>query len=169
MSRPKPFLEPDHTYARIKELERRVKTLETAPRTQLTGIIAAEILTGESLGATDAFAFHDLATPGPSVTVTTGPSGKVLVLASALVLVQANAGGNGTARFGVGLDGADPLDQVGTVGLVNIANLFVETNPTAIQLYTLTANASHTFRMMYRWESGTSAQWLDRSIVAIPI
>src|SRR4051794_10078839 len=81
MSNPKPFLEPDLVEARLKALERTVKALVTTPRTAVTGTAAASVDAIESL--LSAGGWVDLATPGPSVTATIGPSGSCVVVASA--------------------------------------------------------------------------------------
>lgn len=176
MSNPKPFLEPDDLYARVKELERIVKALHVSPQTQVSGTVAASVAALE--GLLSAGGWVDLATPGPSVTATIGPSGSCVLMAFALnandltfpspMTGQSNmgvtidsAGGNPSAarqmNAGVngGLTGSLSTEMTGSVGIVR-----VETGLTP---------GSHTFKMRYQMLSGVEAWWGTRTIIVIPL
>lgn len=175
MSNPKPFLEPDDIYARIKNLERIVKALHTTPRTLVSGIVAQQILTNETLGTIDA-SFHDLATVGPTCTVTTGPSGVVVVLASSDYAVQAAAPDAGELGVQIGLviDGVSPISaDIGQAYFFQAAStMLAQTTLAFHRVKTLSPNTSHTVKLRYNVLAGTGsagAGFFNRTLVCVPI
>lgn len=160
MSNPKPFLEPDDVYARMKELERRVKALETSPRLPNSSITTA----------VGTFDLSDLV-PSAAVPLMPAPS-------AASVSVTANV----TNSFMVGSTFAEIYDAVmlwipydsiyiavpwatdaGTTGELDLADLNSGASPgTHSTAYTLPANSAGYVGMA--WKHGRALGLAQRQL-----
>jgi len=133
-----------------------------------TGVnaIAARTITGASvstLETTTSASFTDLATGGPAVTVTTGPS--ALVFLTAKVLNSAGV----SSFMGHAVSGATTIAADDTNALIvdpGVGNQ-VRTTVLAFRSGDLTPG-SNTFTSKYRVDSGTGT-FVNRRIVVIPL
>ena len=119
----------------------------------------AGVLTSETTTSTS---FADLATPGPEVTVTTGPAALVIVHGA-----MENTGA-GSSRMGYDVSGASTLaaaDNRG-IGVYGVAGAGVITS--GVTLHTDLTPGSNTFTAKYRVASGTGT-FLSRRIVVFPL
>lgn len=117
------------------------------------------IATSETTTSTS---FTDLATAGPSCTITVPASGKVLLL----MTIQVSNSGAGYSLAAYSMSGANTAaEDSDRVIQVTGSNAAVSTR--ASLLTGLTAGST-TFKLRYRVQSGTGT-YLRRSIIAIPI
>lgn len=112
--------------------------------------------------------YGDLATVGPTVTVKTGDSGKVLVIVSARI--KAGAGGAAGMAFQI-LDstGAEvhPAQSDDTVQTDDTANTDTLERSTIVK--TLGRNEMHTFRAKYIGNGANASTFTSRRINVIPL
>lgn len=127
------------------------------------GAETAEVDTGQTTTSTS---WADLATAGPSVTVTVPASGKVLILWGADVV---NSSAESRSSIGVRINGADPAGSTGqdviqfrTTGTGNT----VTTGRNRV--FTGLTPGSTIFKMRYQVQAGTGT-FAFRHISAIPI
>lgn len=118
----------------------------------------ADIATAET---TTSPTYVDLATPGPSVTVSIGPSGKAMVLTSALASIT----GSGTCFASFNIDGGSSTDADALASMVAAASGVVTTRST---LVTGLTPGLHLFKMRYRRTAGT-ATFSGRRLIVTPI
>lgn len=125
-----------------------------------------------ALQSTASTSYTDLATVGPSVTVTIGDSGRCLVIVSAHILIgDTDLSLDGYASFAV--SGATSISAGDANSLITgtgiISSQYVGEKLAASRIVPLTGlNAgSHTFTMKYRTSTGTSF-FTNRSIAVLP-
>lgn len=121
---------------------------------------SATVPTQETLTSTS---YTDLATPGPSVTVTTGTRALVFITA-----LMGNNGTNSLSAASVAVSGASSITEsdvwcLSTDGLTSSNYLRM----TAAKLFTTLTAGSNTFTMKYRVGSGTGT-FGDRDIAVVP-
>ena len=141
----------------LADYERRLRALETAPRLQNSALpwTASTITTAEDKNDTGTDWF-DLATVGPSVTVTVGQTSRVVATMSVQGFVAA---GIRFPSVGLFIDGVlyrqynSPVGNV-TTGFTMAPTLFAATE--VIQSTTLLAAGLHTFTLRYKVTFGTS-------------
>lgn len=118
------------------------------------------IATGE---ATTSTVDADLATVGPTVTVTVGASGRVLAMFSAITTVSATGA---SASFGISVDGAAVAAASGFVH--NFGAGSGGSGAAAVRQITGLTPGSHTFRLKYKSTNGTSVSFSNRSLLVLP-
>lgn len=133
-------------------------TLATA-RLVLNGAQTADVATSETTTSTT---YADLATSGPSVTVTVGASGMALVLIS---VQMSNSSASVGTFSGVLVDATTPADVDAATTNAATSTIARATRP---YLVTGLSAASHTFKLQYRVASGTGT-FSSRRIVVIPL
>lgn len=115
--------------------------------------------------STSSTGFTNLATPGPTVTVSTGTSAIAFVGARAW-----NSAATGIATMGVTVSGASSInasDDDAFMVRSNAANQFMRAHAAILYQGTLTAG-SNTFTAQYHVDSGTGS-WRNRSLIVIPL
>jgi hypothetical protein len=153
---------PEDLGTYLKELERRVRVLETAPRAQDTELPWSYNFV-DVYQTTTATSYTNLATVGPTVTINTTNTTRVLVTASAYV----DSPSNTTAGIGLYVDGvlfADLLanSNSGPAYLaVNLTNVRAIIDPAGL------AVGPHTFQLRYR-TTGTAAGFAARFLMVQP-
>jgi hypothetical protein len=100
---------PEDLGTYLKDVERRVRVLETAPRAQDT-TLPITYATTDATFTTTSTVDVDSSPPGPTVTVTVGQSGRVLVTASAFIGLDNT---NMSAFVSLFINGAVELDILG--------------------------------------------------------
>lgn len=153
---------PDDLSSYMRGLETRIRALETAPRAQDTTQpwSHAFIDTAQSTASTT---YANLATVGPTVTMDTTNTSRVLVTASAYINAPTNTSGV-VALFVDGTLFSDLLinGNSGPASLaVNITNMRVIVDTT------LLARGSHTFQLKYK-TSLTAVQFSARLLIVQP-
>lgn len=95
----------DDFASQLRDLERRIRTLESTARVPQISTFAAGPVFGQVIAfeATQSTSWTDLATPGPEVTVVVGESRRVIVTAGAFVVSTVD---NQTVRIGLSIDGS---------------------------------------------------------------
>lgn len=128
-----------------------------------TGAATASVLTSQTSASTS---YTDLATAGPSVTVTIGANGLLLVIFSAQVS-NSTAGGNVFMSFA--LSGTNTLASadINCSDFLPYANGGSGSNNNAILLSGLSAGST-TVKAQYKVGAGTGT-WASRVISAIPL
>lgn len=123
--------------------------------------VYAEVLTSEGTSSTT---YTDLATTGPTATVTIGTSGIAVVISSAITTVSAT---NTTGSFGISVDGGA---VVGTSGFVhNFVNGSGGSGACTVRRFTGLSPGSHTFQHKYLCSLNTStATFANRSLMVFP-
>ena len=134
------------------------------------GLQSAEVSTSQ--GTTSAGTYVDLATAGPSVTVTVGTSGRALVSASALMFPGASGAGNtsDTAFVGLSIDGGAPgnsLAQFTGASGTGVSNNGSGTIGGQVLVTGLSAG-SHTCKLQYTTLNGTFTSFQNRVITVQP-
>ena len=160
----KPILDDD-PLTKLADLEQRVATLERVPRvpqitTTAVGIRTAVVTTFETTTSTS---YADLATPGPEVTVTIGPSGRVFLQGGAFAYVSDT---NLTADIGLSVDGAAAIP---VAALENNFGGSGGTSPAFGRLIENLTPGEHTFRLRYLSSSGVQVGFEARWLVALPL
>lgn len=120
---------------------------------------SAAVLTSETTTGTT---FTDLTTPGPAVTVDTGPSALVIVHGS-----MENTG-TGSSRMGYDVSGATTIAAadnrgVGVFGVAGVGAIH-----SGVAWHTDLTPGSNTFTAKYRVSAGTGT-FLSRRIVVVPM
>jgi len=120
---------------------------------------SAAVLTSETTTGTT---FTDLTTPGPAVTVDTGPSALVIVHGS-----MENTG-TGSSRMGYDISGATTIAAadnrgVGVFGVAGVGAIH-----SGVAWHTDLTPGSNTFTAKYRVSAGTGT-FLSRRIVVVPM
>lgn len=106
--------------------------------------------------------FADLATVGPSVTITIGPSG------CALVLWRCGLYKTAAQKFvGIDVSGANTIAPVDNESIRKDDATFTQTQSRA-KLFTGLTPGSTTFKMKYRTNSGTG-NFFSRNLTVIPL
>ena len=137
---------PEDLGTYLKEIERRVRVLETAPRAIDTTLpIAFEILTATF--TTSSLTEIDSTPAGPTATINVGQSGRAIVTASAFIGLDA-ASMTATAVLYV-----DGVRNTSIVGLSSSASL-IAGNVSSSRVVSLTPGA-HTFVLKYYVTAGT--------------
>lgn len=178
---------PRDEWSRINALETRIAALERSNALALAAIpnpasgtsdyvLATQLaygLSGQTIVTTENGAtgtWYDLATPGPSVTVTIGTSGRALVLGVANVQ-PSNAAGPG--YIGISVDGATPGTDLtaSTGGAIKADNTPAGAMLVVAEVLTGLTPGSHAFKM--RYEQGGAAgtngtAYSDRTLVVWP-
>ena len=109
---------------------------------------------------TNSTTYVDLATAGPSTTVTVAASGVVLVAISAAIQPT-----NGNDAFvGFATDGTNPANDAQAMSAHSTLSSFGAT----YRLTGLTAG-SHTFKLVYRVSGGGNATFSNRNIIVTPL
>lgn len=120
----------------------------------------AEVSPEESSTSTS---FVDLATPGPSVTVTVGPSGRAIVLGGAYMTSTVT---NQTVVTGLKVDTNAPFDLADLGN--NTAGSIAGDHSSGVLISGLSAG-SHTFKLQYLQSlGGATARWAARWILVLP-
>jgi len=106
--------------------------------------------------------YVDLATPGPSVTVTVGASGIVRVD------LTCDGAGNKIALMGVVVSGANTIAAADTRSFAQAPAqaLAISVQGTASYLFTGLAAGATTFKAVYKSDGATTATFANRSIIA---
>lgn len=114
--------------------------------------------------STTSTTFVDLATVGPSLTVTVGPSGRAVVLGGAFTQCTVT---NQTAVIGLKIDAGAPI----TFGaLSNNTGGALQVSVAAGYLAGGLAAGSHTFKLQYRQTlGGSTATWEARWLMVFPL
>lgn len=133
-----------------------------------TGVnsIAARTITGDSVNTTEtttSTTFTDLATVGPSVTVTTGPSALVLVSSR----LENSAGSSVYASHVISGATTIAADDTNSLSADPGSGNRVRATSASFRSGDLTAG-SNTFKMQYRTDTGTGT-FAYRRIVVIPL
>jgi hypothetical protein len=117
--------------------------------------------------STSSTTYTDLGTVGPAATVTTGVSGKALVLLTA----EIGSGGNGIYSYmGVAVSGASTIAAADTAALYRLnGTVAVSQLVTAAVVITGLTAGSNTFTAKYRTSGGAASTFLNRSIVVIAL
>jgi hypothetical protein len=123
--------------------------------------VAANVVTSQTTVSTT---YVDLATVGPTVTLTVPASGRVLV---SVTSDMSNSTGGGSNFMGFAISGADTRAAADTNALILGGNTLQAATASFI-VTGLTANGSDTFTAKYRVSGGTGT-FSNRSIWAIPI
>lgn len=153
---------PEDLGTYLKDIERRVRILETAPRAEDTTqpwsynfVDVAE--------STVSTSYANLATVGPTVTMDTTNTARVLVTGSVYIQSPSNT----TGSVGLYVDGALFADLL-TNGNSGPAPLTINvTNVRAIIDTTILRVGSHTFQLRYR-TTGTAVQFAARFLMIQP-
>lgn len=117
------------------------------------------VLTSETTTSTT---FDDLTTPGPAVTVDTGPNALVIVHAS---MENTGAGSSRMAYEVSGSTSSAPADNRG-IGVQGVAGAVVLAS--GVTLQTGLTPGSNTFTAKYRVSSGTGT-FLSRRLIVFPL
>jgi len=167
------FTNPDADYRRLflgEDGLLHVKDSAGAVTSPYTAASGAEFATANAKVATSqgttSTSYADLTTPGPSVTVTVGASGKVMLHVSARMQ---NSLARDFAGVGVVVSGANTIAAF-TVMIVeqDFTNLFMECGTT--KLLTGLTPGSTTFKMQYIAESaGGTATFTTRELIVAPV
>jgi hypothetical protein len=138
---------PEDLGTYLKDVERRVRVLETAPRAQDTTlpITFADL---DSTFTTSSTTFVDSSPAGPTVTVNVGQSGRVLVSASAYIGLNNT---NMSAFITLFVNGSDLLE---IVGLSN-ASSQIAANVSSTRAITGLTPGPNTFLLRYFVTAGT--------------
>lgn len=130
-----------------------------------------------SAETTTSTSYVDLATAGPSATVTVGPSGRVRLLAGVEASTEVlNATGNHGAQFGYAASGAntigdtylglhDAWSQVSGVGVANLSRASIASGRVISGL----AAGVTTFKLRYAARTQGTAGFANRWIIAQPL
>ncbi len=159
---------PEDLGTYLKELERRVRVMETAPRARDTEQPWASdfVETEESTSSTTN---TDLATPGPEVTVYVGQTNRVLITMACAISLAAVQQGAAVLQ----VDGLYPSDPPFTLAPVFARN---DTSAVISGSYSCTRNWTsslylpeglHTFRMQYRKVSGGGSVFYSNRFLMI--
>lgn len=136
---------PENLSTYLKELERRIRVLETAPRAQDTQQPWAYGYV-ETYETTTSMSYTNLATVGPTVTMDTTNTTRVLVTASTYISAPTNTSG----VVGLYVDGVLFSDLLGISNsgpatlAANVTNARVIVDTTGL------AVGSHTFQLRYK-------------------
>jgi len=132
----------------------------TSDTNQLSERVLAEAAVETSEGTTST-SYTALATPGPSVTVTTGNKALVWVTAD---LVCGTAGQSARTTFNV--SGASSVAENDALALRNVTNAVIRATagPTIAAL----TPGSNTFTMTYRTSGASTSTFINRRIVVMP-
>lgn len=150
---------PEDLSSYVRDLERRIRTLETAPRAQdTTQPWQSNIIDGTF--STSSTVDVDSVPPGPSITIRVGQSGRALVSASAYI------GLNTTNQSGFVALYIDGVPEVDIVGLSN-NNSAMAANVASSRVVTGLSEGSHTFLLKYRVTTGTG-NFSSRSLIVQP-
>jgi len=135
------------------------------------GIRSSNVVTQESL-AGGSSAYTNLATPGPSVTVDVGDTGRCIVMIGAAITP-----GSGTTAL-MGVDVSGPTNRPAVAGSATDfdgAYLFSPSSPNTIaaafsriQLQEGLTPGTYTMMIKYRVAGASTCFWSNRNIVAIP-
>lgn len=157
----------------IRDLERRIKNLETTPRNAVGNTVGTEVATNEGSIPIDAN-FHDLTTVGPTATFTTGVSNTgfstVAVVAASNYTLNADSGGSCGISIALSIDGAVPANAdiapAEFFGLTPAATVLGTVS--LVRVYSLTAGVAHSVKMKYMNLSGVGESWYNRALLVIP-
>ena len=168
--------QPETVWTQLDDIERRLKALETTPRTQFFAMQEAVVATSET---TNSASYVDLTTVGPTVTATVGPSGKVLVLVGANVSPNTTVSAY-TSHIGftlsststnagtTSLAAADTRAAAAGVGLSVIDNTVLA----PVLLTGLAPSSSPndtTFTLKYRADGINTAAFYNRFLLVLPL
>jgi hypothetical protein len=148
---------PEDLSTYVRSLESRIRALETTPRLQnasfpwYPGFVANQ-------DSTTSTSYGDLATPGPSVNVTLGDPGRVIVTVSAFCETTATY----QADIGLYVDGSF-YSQVLLVG----SSRDLAANFSSSRIHFPFSAGTHTFELKYRTSGGTSS-FAARSLIVQP-
>jgi hypothetical protein len=121
------------------------------------------VATSEASGSTS---YTDLATPGPSVTITVGANGLALVV---LYTWQSNSAGTAATFTSFAVSGANTSASADTKAQVYVSSgNNAALGASSVFLLTGLTAGSTTFKMQYRVD-GSTGTWLNRRIAAIPL
>jgi hypothetical protein len=134
---------------------------------RVSGVVMVEVATAENYSSTS---WGDLATPGPLVTATIGPSGQALLTLCANMNTGTPPGGGETALAGLSVDGAavlaDPVLKVSAGG----GSGGVGTSVSLTYLLGGLSQGSHTFEMKYSVSTtGVAGSFQDRLLSVQPL
>jgi hypothetical protein len=135
---------PEDLSTYIRGMESRIRALETAPRAQDTTLPWSYSFV-DLAETTSSTTYVDLATAGPTVTVTVGRTGRVFVNVGSYVDVPAGAQGT----VGLFVDGFFVRDVVTLRGASNTIS-----NPATTRVITNLSAGLHTFTLKYRSVTG---------------
>lgn len=151
----------------LADYERRLRTLETAPRLQNSSQAWKSDYV-DNAESTSSTSYVNLATVGPTITMdvpktfsspATGDIGRVLLTVSAYMNVPSNT----SATVGLFIDGALTWDAL---GLGNSTGGTLAMNVTDMRTITVTPG-THTFQLRYK-QSLTTAQFAARLLIVQP-
>jgi len=126
------------------------------------GAQTADVTNNDS---TASLTYVDLTNVGPTITMTPGTSGLVLVVMRATVKSNTNADGG---LFSLAVDGGTPVDA-DSGGIAACSNSTEQLVCQATKLVTGLSVASHTFKMQYRAVTGGTANFLNRRMICVPL
>ena len=149
---------PADLSAMLADYDRRIRVLETAPRLENSSLPWAYSFV-DVLQTTSSTTYVDLATAGPTVTVTVGQTGRVFVNVGAYVDVPAGAQGT----VGLFIDGFLVRDVVTLSGASNTIS-----NPATTRIVTNLSAGSHTFTLKYRSATGATLAFGARFLTVQP-
>lgn len=159
----------------IKKLERRVRILETTPRTQIGATQSIVVATQENRGSV---AYGDVATVGPTATVLVGQSGVVLVTISCLFVMSFVNGNAGFMSFEI-RDAAAALVAGWSATDSHCAEYHISNDATdpvpspprsaTFTVTGLTPFATYTFKAKYRSNPAIATDFSNRALTVIPI
>lgn len=162
---------PDDLLIQVADLERRLRILESTARVpQVTTVVGgpqvATVTTLEQLTGSSGV-WQDLATAGPSVPLTIGPSGRVFALwGAAITSIDSESGWVGLELSGSNTVDADqpPHVLVGTMLGTGVA-----VGAAQGHLLTDLDSGETVFKLVYQAPSGSTVEFDDRWLVVWPL
>jgi hypothetical protein len=155
--------QPDDLGTKFADLERRLRGLETAPRGGPLGTLGLKAAVIDTQESTSSATYVDLATAGPTCTVTVGISQSVLVTATVFITAAANQ----SPSVELFMDGSDTGIQILALYATSAP---MSANVASARIVTGVSAGPHTFSLRYKRLSGTGAVFFAaRSLVVQPL